>query len=501
MRTLLMILDGWGLTQPNHVSAIIQAETPFFDRSWSHMPHLPLEASGKAVGLPEGQMGNSEVGHTHIGAGRVVYQDLWRINEAIASGAFFKHPPLSQQLEALRQRGGSLHLVGLLSRGGVHAHTAHLEALARTACQAGISSMYLHAFLDGRDMPPFSARELLKKQLPRLANFRLRLCTLIGRYYAMDRDQRWQRTAKAYDALVRGKATAAKDPLAVLETAYDQGIGDEFLPPYRFSEAKLAPADLILCFNYRPDRMRQLLRVLTKEAIEGMKPIETPVITLTRYDKHWTSPLALYDKEIIKNTLGECLADAGLNQIRAAETEKYPHVTYFFSGGREEPFLKEERILVPSPKVATYDLQPAMSAIPLTQAILACMKEQKPDFICLNYANPDMVGHSGVFDAVVKACEVTDSCASRVATAAQNLGYHVLIIADHGNAECMRLPDGSPHTAHTTSPVPCILLPAQGATALKPSSNLGTLRDVAPTLLHLMNLTTPPEMDGVPLFV
>lgn len=504
MPVLLIILDGWGLSAEVAGSAVAAAETPFMDACWKKQPHSQLITSGEAVGLPPGQMGNSEVGHTHIGAGRVIYQDLLRINQEIARGQLPQHPTLIRLLSEAKARGAQVHFMGLLSTGGVHAHVDHLEALCQVAQARGIVRSYVHAFLDGRDMPPRSAARLLKELRPRLLPLGAEIVSCTGRYYAMDRDKRWARTQKTYQALSKGIGTRCKHIASALEAAYSAGISDEFLPPHILSDeqgapvAYLKPQDLLICFNFRPDRMRQLMHMLTQapHPEQGTEPLRLHGATLTNYDPRFKHLSILYEKENVRNTLGETLAQAGKKQLRMAETEKYPHVTFFFSGGREAPFVGEERILCPSPKVATYDLRPEMSAAAITQRLGPLLQAQVFDFICLNYANPDMVGHTGVFEAATRACAYVDSCAAEITKKARKAGYSVLIIADHGNAECMKHPDGSPHTAHTTNPVPCVLLSDKKGLRLRN----GTLIDVAPTVLKLMDLPQPMDMKGSALY-
>ena len=502
-RALLMILDGWGLGSDPSVSAIAEADTPFMDRCMHSYAWSELITSGKTVGLPEGQMGNSEVGHTHIGAGRVIDQDLLRINKEIRSGRFFKHKQLRLLLKEVQKRGRNLHFIGLISEGGVHAQVEHLEALAKLAHQSGCNRSYVHAFLDGRDMPPYSGADLLSRLEPRLSIFGTRIATCMGRYYAMDRDQRWARTEKAYKALISYEGAPVCSGIErYLEDCYKKGQSDEFIEPQILCNEvgepypRLQSEDLLVCFNFRPDRMRQLVELLTQDScsMRRSRRITLRCATMTAYDERFEGIEILYKTHLLSHTLGEVVADAGLKQLRIAETEKYPHVTFFFSGGREQPFANEERILCPSPKVATYDLQPEMSAGEITRHLLSILEKKRFNFICLNFANADMVGHTGIMDAATRACTFVDKCAEQVAITAQRSGYHVLIIADHGNAERMRMADGTPHTAHTTNPVPCVLMPTKG---LKVTSlRNGMLIDVAPTLLHLMGLEVPREMSG-----
>ena len=506
MRALLIILDGWGLSNDKYASAIIQAKTPFIDQCLSSASHSQLTASGELVGLPKGQMGNSEVGHTHIGAGRVVYQDLPRIHKEITSARMYQYKKLIQLFKDAQSREANVHFMGLFSKGGVHAHTDHLIALCKTAHQQGINRTYVHAFLDGRDTPPRSAIEILRKEEPQLLAEGARIATCVGRYYAMDRDKRWTRTQQAYDLLTKGKGTPCKNLSEALQTSYAEDISDEFFPPHFITNERdeplslLRPGDLLLCFNFRSDRMRQLVQVLTqsKEPSTGMSPMSIQCATMSCYDESFKNISILYEKEHLSDTIGEVISSSSKTQLRIAETEKYPHVTYFFSGGTEQSFRGEKRILCPSPKVATYDLQPEMSAIAIAKQLTPLLEAQTYDFVCLNFANPDMVGHTGVFSAAVQACECVDRCAARVATVARAANYSVLIIADHGNVECMLQKDGSPHTSHTTNPVPCILLPPKSFYPI--SLRSGTLTDVAPTLLKIMGLSQPKVMTGRPLY-
>ena len=506
MRVMLVILDGWGLGKDVVHSAVAHASTPFVDRCWAEHPHSALIASGPSVGLPDGQMGNSEVGHTHIGAGRVVDQMLLRLHKEVETGQFYRHRSLLQFFAEVRARGARVHLMGLLSEGGVHAHTQHLEALCKFAQQEEVNKVYVHAFLDGRDMPPASAAGLLQRLEPKIAAYGAKLTSCTGRYYAMDRNQRWERTKIAYDALVTGQGVGYTHLQEAIHKAYAAGVTDEFLLPHvRLGAdgkplATLRPHDYVICFNFRPDRMCQLVQLLTgeKTRTDCLSPPPLHFATMTRYYPYQKEVRVLYKNQVLVNTLGAVLEQANKRQLRVAETEKYPHVTYFFSGGQHTPFHGEERLMCPSPTVATYDLQPEMAAATLTEHLITHLPTQQHDFICLNYANPDMVGHTGVFDATVRACSFVDNCLQKVAHAARKANYHVLIIADHGNAECMRLPNGSPHTAHTTNPVPCILLQPKDKRML--TLRNGTLVDVAPTVLKLMELPQPKEMTGTALY-
>ena len=501
-QVVLIVLDGWGLSNERKGSAVAAAQTSFMDYCLHTYPHTTLTTSGEAVGLPRGQMGNSEVGHLHIGAGRVVPQSLLRINQDIASGNFYQKSALSTLLRKAAEKDRPVHLLGLLSEGGVHSHLSHIETLCKYAHQYAINKVYVHAFLDGRDTAPKSAAPFLQRilNLPHA-----QLATCMGRYYAMDRDQRWARTKKACEALTQSVGVRVKDILSALQHAYSQGITDEFLSPHILVDeneqacARIKDGDVVIFCNFRPDRMRQLVEVLTQppKPSSAMRPLSLHAATMTPYDVSFKNLSVIYEKEILTNTLGEVLASHAKKQLRMAETEKYPHVTYFFSGGREEPFAQEERILCPSPKVATYDLAPEMSATALTEKVLPLLEQKVFDFVCLNYANPDMVGHTGNFEATTRACAHVDMCASRVAKAALRVGYNVCIVADHGNAECMLDAKGLPHTSHTTYPVPCILLSPNSSYALQH----GTLADLAPTILQLMSLSIPKEMTGKVLLV
>ncbi len=500
---LLIILDGWGLAKnPNH-SAIDQAHTPFIDQLYRTYPHSRLTTSGLTVGLPQGHMGNSEVGHIHLGAGRVVPQALLRINEAVATRSLHQHTVLLQAFDYARAHKKKVHFMGLVSNGGIHAHINHLQALCNMAAEHGLKDVFIHAFTDGRDTAPAVADIFLKTLTQHCKQSAGQLASIMGRYYAMDRDKRWERVEIAYDALVHGKGTKTTNGHQAIQQAYQAGMTDEFLLPIIFTNpqgsplACLAAGDVVVCFNFRPDRVRQITQVLTQKKLPdyNMHPLPLYYITFTPYNKAFKNVRVLFDNPTLSHTLGEILSQHQKTQLRIAETEKYPHVTYFFSGGREMPFAGEQRILCPSPKVATYDLAPAMRAFELTEKTIHALQQQKADFICLNFANADMVGHTGVFDAVVKACETVDQCLEKIIPLALRQGYTSLVIADHGNADSMRYNDGSVHTAHTTNPVPCIFVDPiyQG-----PLRN-GTLSDVAPTILRSMGMAIPKAMDGKPL--
>jgi 2,3-bisphosphoglycerate-independent phosphoglycerate mutase len=468
---VLVVLDGWGCAPPGPGNAVELAETPVFDRLWSEYPHTTLNASGEAVGLPAGQMGNSEVGHLTIGSGRVLDQDLQRINRSIEDGSFFENPAL----KAAFAKGGDVHLLGLVSHGGVHSHIDHLKALLRFAPER----TWIHAFTDGRDVSPTSAAKDLT-ELP--AD---RIATVAGRYYAMDRDKRWERTQRAFDAIVGGEGDHADDPVAAVTASYERGVTDEFIEPIVLEgRPRLRRDDAAIFFNFRPDRARQLTKLLLDGGFD--------LTTMTRYSAELDCPVAFAERDV-DETMAQILAEAGLRQLHAAETEKYAHVTYFFNGGREEEWPGETRILVPSPReVGTYDKKPEMSADEVAARFCEALEEDGYSFAVVNFANPDMVGHTGVISAVVKAVETTDACLGRVADAVERLGGVALITADHGNAETMLEPDGvSPHTAHTTNPVPLIVTDA--AASLREG---GELKDLIPTALAYLGLTKPLQVSG-----
>ena len=501
-KVLLMILDGWGLGHDDSVSAIAQANTPFMDSLPGKYPQSKLEASGLAVGLPEGQMGNSEVGHMNIGAGRVVYQDLVKINKAVEEGTLADLEVWQETMEYAKSNGKALHLMGLVSDGGVHSHIKHLKGLLTYAHQAGLEKVYIHAFTDGRDTDPKGGKAYMQEVVDHAKQTTGQVASIVGRYYAMDRDNRWERVKLAYDAMVKGEGeTTTQDPLAAIQASYDADVTDEFIKPIIVTDgngapvAKVAEGDAVIVFNFRTDRGREITQALTQKDFpeQDMKALKLHYVTMTNYDDTFKGVKVLYGKDNLNDTLGAVLEKAGKKQIRIAETEKYPHVTFFFSGGRETPFDGEERLLCPSPKVATYDLQPEMSAGDIRDKINAELVKGQVDFVCLNFANPDMVGHTGVFEAAVKACETVDGCAQSVTETANANGYDVIIIADHGNSDIMVNPDGSPNTAHTTNLVPCFLVgkDVQGFT-LKD----GKLGDLAPTILTLMGVPVPEAMTG-----
>lgn len=495
----LIILDGWGYGKNDKSNAIIAANTPFFDKLIASYPNSTLEASGMAVGLPEGQMGNSEVGHMNLGAGRVVYQELGRIHKAVEDGELVTNPVLKEAFEYAKKENKQVHFIGLVSDGGVHSHTKHLIGLCDAAKSYNLDKVFIHGFLDGRDTDPNSGITYISKLETYLANSPVKIASLIGRYYAMDRDNRWERVKQAYDVMVNAVGTKTSDLLSTIKEQYNQGITDEFMNPIvkvdsaNQAVAVIQPDDVVICFNFRTDRGREITQALTQKAFPEfhMEPLNLKYITMTTYDETFKNVKVVFTKDDLSETLGEVLERYGKTQVRIAETEKYPHVTFFFSGGREKEFVGERRLLVPSPKVATYDLQPEMSAKGIRDAICQDLDTNKPDFVCLNFANPDMVGHTGVFEAVVKAVETVDSCLQSVVECGLKNGYSFIIIADHGNADFMINEDGSPNTAHTTNLVPCILIDND----YKKIAN-GKLGDVAPTILKILNVPIPERMTG-----
>jgi len=499
-KVALIIMDGWGIGSDPKVSAIAQANTPFVDSLYTKYANSRLEASGLAVGLPEGQMGNSEVGHMNLGAGRVVYQDLVRINLAVKNQTLKDEAPLMDALNYAKTKGKKLHLLGLVSDGGVHSHIDHLKGLLTLCKNEGLKDVFVHAFTDGRDCDPKSGLGHIENVLNHMKATTGQLASIVGRYYAMDRDKRWERVRLAYDVMVNGVGEACTDALEAIKASYAADVTDEFIKPLVMTDAagkavgNIEEGDVVLMFNFRTDRGREITEVLTQVDMPeaGMKTLDLYYVTMTNYDDTYKNVKVIFDKDNIKMTLGEVVANAGKNQIRIAETEKYPHVTFFFSGGREEPFTGEKRLLCPSPKVATYDLAPEMSAFEIRDKIVAELKTGEPDFICLNFANPDMVGHTGVFSAAVKACETVDTCVNDVVTTGLANGYTFIIIADHGNSDMMINPDGTPNTAHTTNLVPCFLVDNDFKGTIKD----GKLGDIAPTILTLMGIEIPKEMTG-----
>ena len=503
-KTLLVILDGWGIALDKSRSAIEKAATPNFDSLIKNHANSYLKASGLDVGLPEGQMGNSEVGHMNLGAGRVVYQDLVKINLAVDDKSIYKETELVKAFDYARTNQKPVHFIGLVSDGGVHSHIYHLKGLLSAAHAAGLDKVFVHAFLDGRDTDPKSGVHFLKETQLHARNTGAKIASVIGRYYAMDRDKRWERVKLAYDLLISGNGKPADDPIAALEASYHDGVTDEFVLPIVCIEndrpiATIQEGDVVINFN--TDRGRQITQALTQQAFpeQGMAPLKLYYVTLTCYDETFKDVKVIYNKDNLTMTMGEVLAKEGKTQIRIAETEKYPHVTFFFSGGREEPFEGERRIMIPSPKVATYDLKPEMSAYELTDQIVPELANSTADFVCLNFANPDMVGHTGVFEAAVKAVETVDICLGKVIAAAQQGGYYSIVIADHGNADLMINEDGSPNTAHTTNLVPFIVVTPDNSAASIEHIQAGKLGDIAPTLLKIMHIAQPKEMTGTPL--
>ena len=501
----LIILDGFGLREERFGNAVAQASTPNFDILWNEYPHSTLTACGEAVGLPEGQMGNSEVGHLNIGAGRIVYQSLTRINKSIKDGDFMTNPALLGAIEHVKQQGSSLHLMGLLSDGGVHSHYEHLFALLRLAKMNGIEKVYIHAFLDGRDVGPQTAAGFIEQTEKVLAGLEVgKIATVSGRYYAMDRDKRWDRVERAYRALVEGKGEKFKSPTEGILSSYETGIHDEFVEPFIITEdeepvATVQDGDAVVFFNFRPDRAIQLSRAFTDPAFDefhtGPETFERlKFVTFTQYSDEVRGDI-VFANDNLTNTIGEVLSKNGLRQLRIAETEKYPHVTFFMNGGREEEFEGETRILIASPKVATYDLKPEMSAVEVTEALLKEIEADRQDAIILNFANPDMVGHSGMLEPTIKAIETVDACLGRIIDALMLKGGTAIVTADHGNSDEVVTLEGTPMTAHTTNPVPVIIT--------RPDIELregGILSDLAPTMLKLLEIEQPEEMSGTPLF-
>jgi 2,3-bisphosphoglycerate-independent phosphoglycerate mutase len=508
-KAFLLILDGWGLGQKPEADAIRQADTPFFDQLWEKYPHSTLVTHGEDVGLPEGQMGNSEVGHLNIGAGRVVWQELARINKAVRERELHKNKVLLEALDYAKENDKAVHFMGLVSDGGVHSHIEHLKALCDIATENGNKKVFIHAFTDGRDCDPKSGAGFLENLLKHIENQPVKLASVVGRYYAMDRDKRWERVKLAYDLLVNGQGEVVTDLPAAIRKSYEAGVTDEFLKPMVVSppslltpqSSLLQPDDAVICFNFRTDRCREITQVLTQEDLHeyNMHTLPLHYVTMTRYDETFQNVRVMFEKDDVTMTMGEILEQAGKTQVRIAETEKYPHVTFFFSGGREEPFEGERRIMCPSPKVPTYDLQPEMSAPEICAAVMKDIRENEPDFICLNFANTDMVGHTGVFAAAMKAAETVDNCLSKIIPLALEHDYACLIIADHGNSDYMINEDGTPNTAHTKNRVPCIL----ASKHLTGNEKLrdGRLADVAPTLLALMGIEKGKEMTGESLIM
>ena len=495
-KVILLILDGWGNTQDPSISAPAKAETPFMDAAIKKYAHANLLTHGAHVGLPDGQMGNSEVGHMNLGAGRIVYQDLAKINLAITNDTLKDEKVLQKAFTYAKTNNKNIHLLGLVSDGGVHSHLDHIKGILKAASDQDLENVFVHAFTDGRDVDPKSGIQHIEQLQAYMQKTTGSIASVIGRYFAMDRDTRWERVKKAYDLLCSAQGTPTNNISKSMEKSYQEGVTDEFMEPLVVTKdnapvATIKKDDVVIFFNFRTDRTRQLTQVLSQYNFEeyGMKKLPLHFVTLTNYDASFKDIKVIYNKENITQTLGEVLEKNNKTQIRIAETEKYPHVTFFFNGGREEAFRGEKRILCPSPKVATYDLKPQMSAYEITDSILPEIKAETADFICLNFANPDMVGHTGDLQAAIKACEVVDACAKKITEAALTHGYTTIIIADHGNSETMCNPDGSPNTAHTINPVPLIVVDPD----IKNVKN-GVLGDIAPTILHLMGVTQPEQM-------
>ncbi|HAT3994342.1 TPA: 2,3-bisphosphoglycerate-independent phosphoglycerate mutase [Elizabethkingia anophelis] len=499
-KAILAILDGWGLGLDPKVSAIAQANTPFIDSCLQKYPHSKLEASGLAVGLPAGQMGNSEVGHMNLGAGRVIFQNLVKLNMAVENKTLGNEPEILAAFKYAKDNHKKIHFIGLVSDGGVHSHVNHLKGLLEAADDYGLENVFVHAFTDGRDCDPHSGKGFIQDLIEFMDAKTGKLATIVGRYYAMDRDKRWERVRVAYDAMVNGIGLATNNPVGAIQKSYEDDITDEFLKPVICTQdgmpvAKIEANDVVFCFNFRTDRGREITMALSQEDFPDYEMHKLPLyyVTLTNYDKTFHNVKVVYDENIITHTIGQILEENNRTQIRIAETEKYPHVTFFFSGGREEEFKGERRILCPSPKdVPTYDFKPEMSAYDITNAIVPELEKESADFICLNFANTDMVGHTGVFQAAVQAAETVDKCIEKVATTAYNHGYAVFILADHGNSDVMVNPDGSPNTQHSTNLVPFIVMDKDHTWNVKD----GKLGDVAPTILKVMGVNIPEEMTG-----
>ena len=498
----LIILDGWGLGDHSKSDAVFNANTPFMDELLRNHPNAKLITCGEDVGLPKGQMGNSEVGHLNIGAGRIVYQELTRINKSIKDGDFFQNTVLLDAMKKAKEGGKKLHFMGLVSNGGVHSSQEHLYALCKMAEDNGVKDVFIHAFTDGRDCDPKSALAFIQELENELNNSVGKIATVVGRYYAMDRDNRWERIKKAYDLMVHGIGSPAESAVQAIQESYALGKTDEFIEPIVLTENGLPiglieEGDVVVSFNFRTDRPREITSVLTQKEFPefDMKPLRLEYYTMTNYDATFKNVQVVFEKDNLQNTLGEILSKLDKTQVRIAETEKYPHVTFFFNGGREEKFPLEERIMVNSPKVATYDLQPEMSAFEVKKQILDFVEEAQPNFICLNFANPDMVGHTGVYDAIVKAVETVDLCLKEIVTKGLEKNYEFLIIADHGNADSALNADGTPNTAHSLNPVPIVLVSKEKGLSLKD----GILADVAPTILRRMGIAAPMEMTGISL--
>ena len=499
-KAILVIMDGWGLGKVRLADAIQHANVPFVTSLYKKYPNTTLVTCGEAVGLPDGQMGNSEVGHLNLGAGRIVYQELQRINVAIGDGSLAKNEVLLNAIRFAKTNDKPLHLLGLVSDGGVHSHIDHLKAIVDMCRNENLRRVFVHAFTDGRDTDPKSGSRFIKELQGHLDKSVGRIATVSGRYYAMDRDKRWERVKLAYDALVNGAGEKTNDAITAIEQSYAKGATDEFIKPTIITDKNQQPVavikneDAVICFNFRTDRCREITEALTQRDIpeQGMKKLSLHYTTMTQYDRSFKNVSVIFENDDLKNTLGEIISTKGWKQIRIAETEKYPHVSFFFSGGREKPFDGEKRIMTPSPKVATYDLKPEMSADEVTDAIIPEIENKTADFICLNFANADMVGHTGIFQAAIKAVETVDKCVERVVTAALKNDYVVFLTADHGNADYLINGDGSPNTAHTLNLVPLFIIDKEWKGTVKP----GKLGDIAPTILTMMGIEIPKEMTG-----
>jgi len=494
----LIILDGWGIGKNDHSNAILSAQTPFTHHLNKTAAHATLRTDGEFVGLPEGQMGNSEVGHMNIGAGRVVYQDLVKIHLSIRNNELHKNEVLLAALQHAKKENKNVHFIGLVSNGGVHSHINHLKALVDICEEQELSKVFIHAITDGRDCDPKSGEGFIEDLESHLEGTQAKIASVVGRYFAMDRDKRWERVKKAYDLFVNGSHEKSPSASLAVAQSYVNGVTDEFIEPIQIegNYQAIEENDVVICFNFRTDRCREITMALHQQDFPdfGMKKLPLYYVTMTRYDDSFQNVHILFEKDNLTHTLGETLSSANKTQLRIAETEKYPHVTFFFNGGREEPFEGESRLMVPSPKVATYDLQPEMSAKEIASSCIQFLQEKTPDFFCLNFANPDMVGHTGVYEAIVKAIETTDACLQQVAETAISLGYSLIVIADHGNADCAVNEDGSPNTAHTTNPVPVWIVDKEITKV-----NNGKLADVAPTVLTLLGIEKPQTMSGVSL--
>ena len=496
-KALLMILDGWGLGDQKKDDVIFNTPTPYWDYLMNTYPHSQLQASGENVGLPDGQMGNSEVGHLNIGAGRVVYQDLEKINRASADNSILKNPEIISAFSYAKENGKNVHFMGLTSNGGVHSSLVHLFKLCDIAKEYNIDNTFIHCFMDGRDTDPKSGKGFIEELSAHCEKSAGKIASIIGRYYAMDRDKRWERVKEAYDLLVNGEGKKATDMVQAMQESYDEGVTDEFIKPIVNAnvDGTIKEGDVVIFFNYRNDRAKELTVVLTQQDMPeaGMHTIPgLQYYCMTPYDASFKGVHILFDKENVANTLGEYLSAKGMSQLHIAETEKYAHVTFFFNGGRETPFDKEDRILVPSPKLATYDLKPEMSAYEVKDKLVAAINENKYDFIVVNFANGDMVGHTGIYEAIEKAVVAVDACVKDVIEAAKAQDYEAIIIADHGNADHALNEDGTPNTAHSLNPVPCVYVTENKAAKVEN----GRLADVAPTILKIMGLEVPAEMDG-----